>query len=265
VLRARLATAAVAIPLLLALILAAPAWAFTTFVTVLAALGVAEYAMLAFPGNTAQRAATIAIGATVILGVVSGDARLLGAGLCAAIILGLVWTLLARDDFEDGLRDLGIGLVGVLYVGLLLPHFVLVHQMSPDGPYLVIYLVAIGMAGDTSGYFVGRAVGRHKLIPRVSPGKTVEGAAGIIAGSLLAGVGAKLLLLPQWSWGKVFWMSAFLGAIGQLGDLSESIMKRTFGAKESGNLFPGHGGILDRIDSLLFPTVFVYYHTVLHG
>lgn len=262
-LRARLATAAVAIPLLLALVLAAPAWAFAVFVVVLSVLGVAEYATLAFPANAAQRIATVGMGIAVVIGVVSGDSRLLGAGVCAAVIGGLVWTMLVRDDFENGLRDLGVALVGILYVGLLLPHFVLVHQAGPEGPFVVVYLVAVGMMGDTSGYFVGRAFGRHKLIPRVSPGKTVEGAIGIVAGSVFAGVVVKALFLSHWSWGKVVWMTALLGVLGQFGDLSESIMKRTFGAKESGHLFPGHGGILDRIDSLLFPTVFVYYHTIL--
>lgn len=258
-LRARLATAAVAIPLLLALILAAPAWAFAAFVMAIALLGVAEYAALAFPADGAQRAATVAMGLAVIAGVATGDARLVGGGLCAATVAGLVWTLLARSDFEAGLHDLGIGLVGVLYVGLLLPHFVLVHQAGPDGPWLVIYLVGVAMIGDTSGYFLGRAFGRHKLMPRVSPGKTVEGAAGIVAGCLVAGALAKILFLSHWPWSKILWVTAVVSVIGQLGDLSESIMKRTFGAKESGHLFPGHGGVLDRIDSLLFPTVFVYY------
>jgi phosphatidate cytidylyltransferase len=265
VLRARLATAAVAIPLLLALILVAPAWAFAIFVIVLSILGVAEYATLAFPARSSQHAAAIALGLPVVFGIASGDPGLMGAGLSSAIIAGLAWVLFVRADFEEGLRDLGLTLVGVLYVGLLLPHFILVHRLVPDGPWLVVFLVAVAMAGDTSGYFVGHAIGRHKLIPRVSPGKTVEGAVGIVLGSVLAGAVSKLLFLPHWSWTRILGVTVLLGVIGQLGDLSESIMKRTFGVKESGQLFPGHGGILDRIDSLLFPVVFLYYHSLLSG
>src|SRR5204863_5535395 len=97
------------------------------------------------------------------------------------------------------------------------------------------------------------------LMPRVSPGKTVEGAIGIVAGSLLAGAISKLLYLHT-TWTEVLLLSAAMAILGQLGDLCESIMKRTFGVKESGWLFPGHGGVLDRIDSLLFPVAFLYYH-----
>ncbi len=264
-LRARLATAAVAIPLLLLLVLAGPHWGFSAFAVVLSILGVAEYASLAFPQRLPQQALIVAIAIPVVLAVASGVGAYIGAAMSAAVVVGFIAVLLGRSDFEQGMRDLGIGLVGVLFVGFLLPHFALVHRLLADGPYLVIYLVAVAMAGDTAGYFVGHAMGRHKLIPRVSPGKTVEGAVGIILGSIVAGSVAKLIMLTDWSWSKAVWFSAFLAVVGQFGDLSESIIKRTFGAKDSGHLFPGHGGILDRIDSLLFPVVVLYYHLVLSG
>src|SRR6185369_3485933 len=120
-------------------------------------------------------------------------------------------------------------------------------------------------AGDSGGYFVGHALGRHKLIPRVSPGKTVEGALGIVLCSLVAAAAAKLILLPQRGWSEMLTLAVVMAIIGQLGDLSESVMKRTFGAKESGSIFPGHGGVLDRIDSLLFPVVLLYYYRIVLG
>jgi len=121
------------------------------------------------------------------------------------------------------------------------------------------------MAGDSGGYFVGHAYGRHKLVPHLSPGKTVEGALGIVASSLLCAAIAKLILFPQHTWTEILVLGALMSIIGQIGDLSESVMKRAFGAKESGALFPGHGGVLDRIDSLLFPLVLVYYYLVVSG
>ena len=105
----------------------------------------------------------------------------------------------------------------------------------------MVFVLAIGMGGDTGGYFVGHRFGRHKLMPRVSPGKTVEGAIGIVAASLVAGAAAKLIppllgftFLQETTWAEVLLLSGAMAVLGQLGDLSESIMKRTFGVKESG-------------------------------
>ena len=261
-LRARLATAAVAIPLLLALIFWVPLWAFAVVVGGLALLAMVEYAGLAFPAQPRDRAVALLLGAFVIAAAAAaGPGPLVSFALVAAAVIGLSWTVLGRADFERGLSDLGLTLVGVLYVGLLLPHFIWLRQIE-QGPAWVTLVLAVGMAGDTSGYFVGHAVGRHRLMPRVSPGKTVEGAVAILVGSAIAGAAVKLLLLRSRSWTEMLVLGLAMGVLGQLGDLSESVMKRTYGTKESGWIFPGHGGVLDRIDSLLFPVSFVYYYLV---
>ena len=262
-LRARLATAAVAIPTLLALILYPSPWPLAVFVVAVGIVGVGEYASMAFPNRRGERWLTIVLGAVLLIGGATRDPRLFDAALACTASTGLIWVLLARPDFEPGLRDLGVAWVGIFYVGILLPHFIWLQNAGALGPRLVVFVVAIGMAGDTGGYFVGHAFGRHKLVPRVSPGKTVEGALGIVAASLLTGALSKLLLLPELSWQEILVLATVMSIIGQIGDLTESVMKRTFGAKESGWLFPGHGGVLDRIDSLLFPVAFLYYHTVL--
>jgi phosphatidate cytidylyltransferase len=272
VLRARLATAAVAIPLLLAVILSGPAWLWALVVGTIATIGVGEYAAMAFPARRGERLLTLVLGTVVILGGVAQrqPAGAIAAALTAAVIVGLVWTVLTRPDFEQGLGDFGFSLAGILYVSLLAPHFVWLRAVNPDGPGWVVFVLAIGMGGDTSGYFVGHGLGRHKLMPRVSPGKTIEGAVGIVVGSMAAGAGSKLVpqllgrsFLQHTSWTEVLLLSGAMAVLGQLGDLSESIMKRTFGVKESGWLFPGHGGVLDRLDSLLFPVALLYYHLIL--
>jgi phosphatidate cytidylyltransferase len=263
VLRARIATAAVAIPALLALILYAPPWLFAAVVAAIAAVGIGEYATMAFPMQRGERVLTIILGVAVIAGAAwQADGRALLGALTLTVSAGLVWTLLARSDFEHGLRDLGLALVGILYTSFLTPHFIWLHGVGTEGPLWVIFVLVIGMAGDTGGYTVGHALGRHKLAPRISPGKSVEGAIGIVAASLLGGAVSKLLFLRHVPWAEVMLLSAIMAIIGQLGDLSESIMKRTFGVKESGWLFPGHGGVLDRLDSLLFPVAFLYYYIV---
>lgn len=273
-LRARLATAAVAIPLLLILILYGPSWLFAVVVGLLGLGGVIEYATMAFTARPAEKYLTIAFGAILILGVIANDTRMLGAAVALMISGGLIWTLLGRPDFEQGLADLGLALVGILYAGFLTPHFIWLRESAVDGPLLVILVLAIGMAGDTGGYFIGHAFGRHKLMPRVSPGKTVEGAVGITVCSILGAALCKAVFdvigptvlpagatfLPQVGWPGVLGLALVMAIIGQLGDLSESVMKRTFQTKESGWFFPGHGGVLDRLDSLLFPVAFLYYY-----
>jgi phosphatidate cytidylyltransferase len=274
VLRARLATSAVVIPLLLALIICGPYWLFAAVVGVLAVLGVAEYAAMAFPTRTGERMLNVLLGTFLVAAIATPEPRAVPAALSVTIIVGLIWTLLARRDFEDGLRDFGLSLVGIFYTGLLLPHFIWLRTLHawqsgwplrwplPEGACWVIFVLAIAMAGDAGGYTVGHAVGRHKLAARISPGKTIEGSIGIVVASLLAAVVCKLILFQQRSWPEIMVLGLVMAILGQLGDLSESIMKRTFGAKESGWLFPGHGGVLDRTDSLLFPVTFLYYYIV---
>jgi phosphatidate cytidylyltransferase len=259
VLRARLLTAAVAIPLLLLLILYAPPWLFATVVGSIAAFGVVEYCAMAFPAQLGARVLGCGIGWVLVAAMASARHELVVLGLVAALIVGLTWTLFARPDFEKGLADLGVTLLGTTYVAVLLPHFIWLWHAT-QGPYWVIFLLAVAMAGDSSGYFVGHAFGRHKLMPRVSPGKTIEGSLGILAGNALGGGLGKLIVLPNLSWGEALTVALLIGVLGQIGDLCESMMKRTFATKESGWILPGHGGVLDRIDSLVFPVALLYYY-----
>lgn len=267
-LRARLATAAVAIPLLVALIFGAPVWVWQLVVILISTLALVEYGALAFNTRLGPRVLAAILGIAVILAGVSEPTPgvRLAAALSAMMAGALSYVVLARRDLERGLADVGLIVIGVLYTGLLLPHFYWLRVL-PDGAAWVTFVITIAMAGDSSGYFVGHAFGRHKLIPHVSPGKTVEGAIGIVVGSLVAAALAKVVLeyagvLSPRGWTEIMALAAVMAVIGQVGDLTESVMKRSFGAKESGALFPGHGGVLDRIDSLLFPVALVYYHLV---
>lgn len=256
---ARLATAAVAVPFLLYLIFWAPPWGMTVFVAVLAVLALVEYFGLAFSAQPRDRFVSLSVGTAVVIAAAYGPGPWLIATLGASILVGMVWVVLARSDFQRGFADLGLTTVGVLYIGLLMPHFIWLHRLD-GGPGWVAFVIAVGMAGDTAGYFVGRSLGHRRLIPRVSPGKTVEGAVGVLLGSVLGGGFSNLFFLDDRPWSEIVLLALAMGVIGQLGDLSESVIKRSFGAKESGWIFPGHGGVLDRIDSLLFPVTFVYYY-----
>jgi phosphatidate cytidylyltransferase len=254
-------TAAVAIPLLLLLIFAAPAWIFALVVSAIALGGIIEFMVMAFPAQPRDRVFGIVAGALVILAMSFGPGLWSLAAFTALVGCTLVWSYLGHADYARGLADASLVLSGVLFAALL-SHFIWLRQLE-DGPAWVTLVIATAMAGDTCGYFVGHALGRHKLAPRVSPGKTIEGAFGIVAGSVLGLVVGSALLLDGLRWREAIALGVVLAILEQLGDLTESTMKRTFGAKESGWIFPGHGGVLDRIDSLLFPVSFVYYYLVL--
>jgi phosphatidate cytidylyltransferase len=180
----------------------------------------------------------------------------LGAGVIA---LG------SRRGLAETLPALGISAAGLLLIALPFSYVVRLHGLERLGPQLLLFTLALIWAGDTLAYFTGRAVGRIPMAPLLSPKKTWEGAAGNLVGSLLVAI-------PFARWMEldpvhVVLMAAAANVAGQVGDLVESAYKRSAGAKDSGVLLPGHGGILDRIDSLIFaaPVVWCYFGFVIQG
>ena len=151
--------------------------------------------------------------------------------------------------------------LGVVYIPLSLSFLVTIRH-DPDGMVWIFFLLAIIFAGDISAYYVGSYLGRRKLSPAISPGKTVEGAIGGIAGNLLAGIIGKYFFLPSLPWGPAIIFFIVAGIAGQVGDLFESEMKRSSKIKDSGGLLPGHGGFLDRVDALLFASPVAYIFKV---
>ena len=147
---------------------------------------------------------------------------------------------------------------GIIYIPLLLLFLVLIRN-GTDGMLWVALLLCVIFAGDTSAYYCGTYLGRHKLAPAVSPGKTIEGAVGGLAANLAVGAAFKALFLPDLPWvlGIIFFL--VVGITGQVGDLFESALKRASNIKDSGGLLPGHGGFLDRIDALLFAAPVAYF------
>ena len=139
--------------------------------------------------------------------------------------------------------------------------FYTLDSWYPDGLSWIVFLLAVTFATDTAAYLVGRAIGSHKLAPSLSPNKTWEGAIGGFCGAIACGIGLESALGLDADLPTVALMSAVLGVTGQLGDLYESKLKRMAGVKDSGRLFPGHGGVLDRMDSLMWNVV-VLYHMV---
>jgi phosphatidate cytidylyltransferase len=178
--------------------------------------------------------------------------------LALAAVFPFLWLIL-RGDSEGALPDWLHTVSGVLYVGWLGSHLVLLRHLDNgrDWVYLAVFAT---FANDTSAYFVGRAIGRTRLVPRISPGKTVEGSLG---GILFGALGVVLLnyalglRLDVW---PLIPLAVLVPVAAQLGDLAESLIKRGAGVKDAGILVPGHGGFLDRLDSVLFAIPVVYYY-----
>jgi len=182
--------------------------------------------------------------------------------LASAVVLSLIWIVL-RQRREGAFIGWAWTLGGILYVGWLLSYFVGLRGLE-DGRNWVFLALLVTFASDTAAYFVGRALGRHKLAPRISPAKTWEGAIGGFLGAIVI---ALLFTLPTplqlpIGYGQAVLLGFLVSLFGQLGDLAESLLKRNTGVKDSGNWLAGHGGFLDRIDSIVLAGVVVYYYVV---
>jgi phosphatidate cytidylyltransferase len=149
-------------------------------------------------------------------------------------------------------------LFGILFIAFLLAYVSLIRNMT-NGRLWVLFLVATVWAGDISALLIGSFLGRHKLYPKISPKKTFEGLGGAIVGSILVALAFSYLFFPQLKKIPFVFLAIGLGIFGQLGDFTESMLKRSAQAKDSGTLIPGHGGMLDRLDSFLFSAPFFHY------
>jgi phosphatidate cytidylyltransferase len=192
-----------------------------------------------------------------------------GIALTGIILLSVVWFLVRfeRGGEKQAATAMGITLGGTLYLGWLAAYFVSLRQLPHGYWWTLICLVAVG-ASDSAAYVVGKKWGRHPLAPRLSPKKTVEGYLGGVIGASLAGLAVGWLF----GWpagpasgitaGRGFLLGLLIGALSPLGDLAISMIKREMAQKDSGDFFPGHGGVLDRIDSWLMMAAVGYYAIV---
>jgi len=178
--------------------------------------------------------------------------------LVGIVFILFLFYLIAYTHIPDLSRDLMVNILALLYLPLLLGHFVWLRYLS-DGQWWVFWVLAVIMAGDTGAFYVGRVWGRAKLYPEVSPGKTWVGVAGGAAAALIAGIAVGRWALPQVSLPALAGLALLLAVVGLLGDLFESMLKRQAQVKDASKLLPGHGGMLDRLDSLLFAAPAVVY------
>ncbi len=250
------------LPPLLALVIFAPARPISLLVALCAAWGLYEIAAMTGAHNPLMIALLVAAGAIPAIVGLLGLAPVLSALLAASAVVSMCG-LIARVNVPRaaGMPSRTLLLtIGGLYVGALYPYLALLRN-GAGGVALLLMLLLVVMAGDSGAYFVGRAIGRIKLMPAVSPGKTVEGALAYAVSSVAAACVLKGALGVRWSMGTAAGFGGLVSIAAQIGDLAESALKRLAGVKDSGWLFPGHGGLLDRADSLVFAAVFAYYYS----
>jgi phosphatidate cytidylyltransferase len=260
----RLLTAAVALPLVLGLVFLGPPLASAGLVAAFGLVGLHEfYALLAARAIRAYRLLGGVIAAAIGWEVaVPGS---FGAALWpAAALLATMALLGGGRDMGERVTTVAATLLGAVYLGGLCGAIAGLRLAMPveRGAWRIGLLLAVIMAADTAAYFVGHLAGRHKLAPSVSPGKTWEGFAGGLVGGVAGALAVRAVGLPELAAGHAALLGLGVAALGASGDLVESVLKRWAGVKDSGTLFPGHGGVLDRLDSLLFGAPLLYYYFV---
>jgi len=287
----RVATAAVLIPIVLVLVLRAPVPMLAAVVAAVAVLTLREYADLVRHYNVEPFRGplySVTVLGFAALAAQTGSDYLVATtqmlfGIAVAVV-GVAFLFLAlamrRESLSTGFPAAAAATFGFVYVAIPLAMLVQVRQQG-SGAFLILYILIVVWMGDTVAYYTGRALGRHKLAPRISPGKTWEGTAGSLVGAIVCGtlvfaysrpissglISAGLLtpaqaylppqMPPLWHFAL---LSAAINIAAQIGDLAESLLKRGAGVKDSGTILPGHGGMLDRIDALLFAAPVLWYY-----
>ena len=281
----RLITAAVALPILIASIIFPP----LRMLFVLLAVGACVVALYEFWFLSKRLGAKpdVVVGysasAAILAAFFFNEPTWLLIIVPAFVAAALVAEMLRGAPFDKMILSAGTTVLGVLYVALLGSHLVAVRTgfplvlVSPESylvseqfisktlsTHLLAFFFLVLMGSDTGAYYTGRALGKHKLAPNISPGKTWEGAAGGMLASLLMAALAHFWFFHEISLTAALALAAVMNVLGVVGDLVESALKRGANAKDAANILPGHGGFLDRLDSLLFNAPLIYYFAVIY-
>jgi phosphatidate cytidylyltransferase len=276
----RLITAAVALPVLIASVIFPPLKVLFVVIAV-AAMVVALYEFWFLARRVGAKPDVVvgyAAAAALLVGFFFNEPFLLVLVVPALVVAALAAEMLRGAPFDKMILSTGATVLGVLYVALLGGFLVAVRAgftqvFAPEGGYwvseqfidkslsthLLAFFFLVLMGSDTGAYYAGRAFGKRKLAPKVSPGKTWEGAAGGMLASLLMAALAHFWFFPELSLRAALPLAAVMNVLGVVGDLTESALKRGANAKDAANILPGHGGFLDRLDSLLFNAPLLYY------
>ncbi len=262
----RLMTAVVGVPAILALLYVVDPWGFYGLVVLCGSVGCWELLAMTHPTDKVSRVFGLVMSLAVSIGLYLGhaNATLLLALLIGVPALSLLFTLVRLGDMSTAAtRAFGLAFTPVFVFAPLTLLAVMQRDFGPHvGPGLCLMSFMFAWFADTGGYFAGRFFGKHKLYEAVSPKKTIEGSVGGFAGAVIGALFASFFYLREVPVSHSVPLAFVAGALGMAGDLGESLIKRSMGVKDSGAIVPGHGGILDRVDALVFTTWAVYAYAV---
>ena len=254
----RLLSTLILLPLFVWMVAIGPVWLFGAVMVLAGALGQWEFTgMFERAGVRTFRLLGL-VGGTLVTASFAlpvSERLAFTAVLLALLTIGLLRSPAGRPAWEP----VAVTLLGVAYVNWLLGYTFWLRDLEAGREWILL-LVGVTWLGETAAYLVGSSVGRHQLAPTLSPRKTVEGALAQLAMSVLAALGARATFFPALSLESALVVGLLLGVVGQAGDLIESAIKRSVGTKDTGQLIPGHGGMLDRVDSLLVNTPVLFYY-----
>jgi phosphatidate cytidylyltransferase len=234
----------------------------TAMITLFIVVAIWEYNSIVFGRGFLKEKTESMIFAVLVPGVVLfGNAQLLIAILAFTMMVAFIVFLWKVNETNFDVSSVAKVIFGMVYIPLLTSHFILLRKLD-SGIYWILLVLVIGIVGDTVAMYVGKSLGKRKLIELVSPGKTVEGTIGLIGGATLGAYLFGYFLISEVSVVHFLILGLVGSIIGQLGDLCESAIKRNYGRKDASSLLPGHGGLMDRMDSLIFIAPFVYYYRI---
>jgi phosphatidate cytidylyltransferase len=259
-------TALILLPLLLLVLLKGGHLLFILLILVVNGLAQWEFlGMYQVEADPIRRLKSVILGTVLLLSFCTAQrtAQVCNPSGIIFVLVGILFILflfylIAYEHIVELSKDLMVNVLALLYIPLLLGHFIWLRHLS-DGEWWIFWLFMVIMAGDTGAFYCGRAFGKTKLYPAVSPGKTWAGAAGGITAAVIVGAAVGHWALPWESLAIMAGLALVLAIVGLLGDLFESMLKRQAEVKDTSGLLPGHGGMLDRLDSLLFAAPVVLY------
>jgi phosphatidate cytidylyltransferase len=259
VIKKKIGTAVFLIPPVILLIIFGPPTVLILMVLLATFFGLREFYALSLPHSKGlERFVGIGLGLALSVVIAFGGYKVVPPFFVLLLFLLAILFLGITQNLSSTISSMGVMVLGILYVGFLLSYVSLIRNMA-GGREWVLFLIVTVWAGDISAFLIGSLFGRHKLYPKVSPNKTYEGLLGAIIGSIIVALVFAMLFIPTLGTGLCVLLAIGLGLLGQLGDFTESMLKRSAQVKDSGSLIPGHGGMLDRLDSFLFSAPFLHY------